>query len=719
MTSMNLVQSSTAQSCTMPVKTYTADLGSSEITFEYGKLAEQADAAITVTCGETVLLATVVTAKEEREGLDYFPLMVDYEERLYAAGKISSSRFMKREGKPSDNAILTGRMIDRPIRPLFDKTFRRDVQVVVTVLSFDKENDPDILAIIGASTALMKAGTAPFKEPVGAVRMGMIDGKLVVNPTLSQMESSDLDLVVVGTKERIMMVEAGANEVPEKTILEALRMAHEAMQEVIAVQHTFAKKYEPAAAVVKEGPTVDEAIKEFALAGIKKALATQDRDKRGAMLDDLKAEALLKFEGVYKQVDIKLAFDKTMEKEVRVAILDRDERPDGRAITEIRPLSIEVGVLPRTHGSGLFTRGQTQSLTIATLGSPGDEQTVEGMDAEFKKRYIHHYNFPPYSTGETGRLGGGGRREIGHGALAERALVAVIPDQKEFPYTIRLVSEILSSNGSSSMAATCGSTLALMDAGVPIKKPVAGIAMGLVTSADAKEFKVLSDLQGLEDFAGDMDFKIAGTKDGITAIQMDTKIAGLTWPIVEQTLTQAYEGRLFILEKMTAVIKEPRSQLSAYAPRIQMVKIDPTKIGELIGPGGKNINGLIDEVGGKSVLTIDIEDDGTVLISSNDAEAAEWVIEQVMAIGRVIEVGEIFDGEVVAIVKDKMNPTKEIGAIVEFMPGKDGMVHISQIADERIEKVSDILKLGDKVKVKVTAVDPEKGRISLSMKEAA
>jgi polyribonucleotide nucleotidyltransferase len=701
----------------MSVKSHTVSLGEAEITIEYGKLAGQADGAVTLRAGDTVILATMVASKEEREGLDYFPLMVDYEERLYAAGKISSSRFMKREGRPSDSAILTGRLIDRSIRPLFDKKFRHDTQIVITVLSFDKVNDPDTLSILGASCAIMKAGTAPFKEPVSAARVGMIDGKLVVNPSMLDMERSELDLIVAGTKERIMMVEAGANEVPEKTMLEALRMAHKAIQDSIAIQHTFAKKYEPKAAAVQPGETVDEAVKKFAADGIKKALASKDREARQEIIDDLRIAAKLELEGTFKQVDIALAFDTYYQKQVRSAILDHDQRPDGRGITEIRPIECEVGVLPRTHGSGLFTRGQTQALTIATLGAPGDEQTVETMDSDFKKRYIHHYNFPPYSTGEVGRLGGGGRREIGHGALAERALVAVIPDTKDFPYTIRLVSETLSSNGSSSMAATCGSTLALMDAGVPIKKPVSGIAMGLVTSEDASVFKVLSDLQGLEDFSGDMDFKIAGTKDGITAIQMDTKIAGLTWPIIEQTLTQALEGRLFIMDKMLSVIKVPRADLSAYAPRIQAVKIDPSKIGELIGPGGKNINGLIEEVGGKEVLTIDIEDDGTVMIASNDAEAAEWVKQQVLAIGKVIEVGEVFDGEVIAIIKDKMNPDKEIGAIVEFMPGKDGMVHISQVSKDRINKVSDILKIGDTVKVKVTAVDSEKGRISLSMKE--
>ncbi|MCC2631866.1 MAG: Polyribonucleotide nucleotidyltransferase, partial [Patescibacteria group bacterium] len=484
----------------MAVEKHSVTLGETPITIEYGRFAEQADAAITITAGGTVLLATVVVSKTEREGIDYFPLMVDYEERLYAAGKISGSRFIKREGRPSETAVLTSRLVDRPLRPLFDKNFRKDVQVIITVLSIDKENDPDILAIIGASCALMKAGKAPFSGPVGACRIGMIDGKLVVNPNREVMAESDLDLVVAGTKDRVMMVEAGANEVPEATMLEALRMAQDAMQEVIAIQHTFATKYvAPAITVAKEGPTVLEAVKGYAGEEISAAMANKDREARRITLDELLLSTAAHLEGAFKQADIKIAFNKLVEKEVRIAILEREDRPDGRGILDVRPITVEVGILPRTHGTGLFTRGQTQALTIATLGSPGDEQTIETMDTEGTKRYMHHYNFPPFSTGETSPVRGASRREIGHGALAERALIPVIPSQDEFPYTIRLVSEILSSNGSSSMASTCGSTLALMDAGVPIRKPVSGIAMGLVTNEDASEFKVLTDLQGLED----------------------------------------------------------------------------------------------------------------------------------------------------------------------------------------------------------------------------
>jgi polyribonucleotide nucleotidyltransferase len=702
----------------MGVQQYSARLGETDLLFEYGRFAEQADAAVTVRAGDTVVLATVVVAKTEREGIDYFPLMVDYEERLYAAGKISGSRFIKREGRPSEEAVLTSRMVDRPLRPLFDKTFRRDVQVIITVLSVDKENDPDILSVIAASAALTKAGTAPFNGPVGACRVGLIEGKLVVNPLQSAMESSGLDLVVVGTKERIMMVEAGAQEVPEATVLEALRTGHAAMQEAIAVQESFATPYVPVASEVPAGPTVLEAVDSAVGAEIKKILSsTTAREDRQDAMDELQQKVALQLEGTYKQAEIKAAFTKLVEKQVRTAILENDQRPDGRALTEIRPISIEVGLLPRTHGSALFSRGQTQALTIATLGAPGDEQMIETMSMEGTKRYMHHYNFPPFSTGETSPIRGASRREIGHGALAEKALLPMIPSQESFPYTIRLVSEILSSNGSSSMAATCGSTLALMDAGVPIKKPVAGIAMGLVTNADASLFKVLTDLQGLEDFSGDMDFKIAGTDTGITAIQMDTKIAGLTWPIIEQTLTQAQSARLSILEQMLSVIPQSRSELSEYAPRIQSVKIDPEKIGELIGPGGKNINRIISEAGGKEVTSIDIEDDGTVLISSIDPAMAAIAIQAVQTIGRVIEVGEMFEGKVIQIIKDRMDPKREIGAVVEFLPNREGMVHISQISNERINLVSDVLKLGQIVKVRVVAIDPEKGRYSLSMRE--
>lgn len=702
----------------MAVENYTALLGETKLDIEFGRFAGQADAAVTVRAGDTVLLATVVVSKNEREGIDYFPLMVDYEERLYAAGKISGSRFIKREGRPSEEAILTARLVDRPLRPLFSSNFRRDVQVIVTVLSVDKENDPDVLAIIAASCALMKAGTAPFAGPVGACRVGMIDGKLVINPPKSQIENSDLDLVVAGTKERVMMLEAGANQIPEATMLEAIKMAHKAMQAVIAVQDTFTKQFVAETGSEKEGLTVEEAVKGFAIDTLEEIMSSKVAE-RDAKLTELQAAVCIHLEGNYKQSEIKGAFEHLSEGYIRQAILDKDERPDGRGIEEIRQITCEVGLLPRTHGSGLFTRGQTQALTIATLGAPGDGQMIETMNEESTKRYMHHYNFPPFSVGEASPIRGASRREIGHGALAERALLPVIPAQEAFPYTIRLVSEILSSNGSSSMASTCGSTLALMDAGVPITKPVAGIAMGLVTNEDASKFKVLSDLQGWEDHAGDMDFKIAGTDVGITAIQMDTKIAGLTWPIIEQTFNQARVGRLHIMGKMLATLPEPRTEMSEYAPRIQAVKIAPEKIGELIGPGGKNINRIIAEAGGKEILSIDIEEDGTVMVSSIDPVAAKMAIDQIVAIGRVVEVGEIFEGPIIQIIRDRMDPKKEIGAIVQFLPNKEGMVHISMIAKERINLVSDKVKVGDIVKVKVMAIDPEKGRFSLSIKDAS
>jgi polyribonucleotide nucleotidyltransferase len=701
----------------MAKEQHSAQIGESNLIIEYGHFAEQADAAVTVQCGETVVLATVVVSKNEREGIDYFPLMIDYEERLYAAGKISGSRFIKREGRPSDEAILTSRLVDRPLRPLFDKNFRRDVQVIITVLSLDKENDPDTLAIIAASSALSLAGTAPFHGPVGACRVGLINDQLVINPSKSQMENSRLDLVIAGNEERIMMIEAGANEVPEEIILEAMRQAHRSIQEVIKVQKGFAKKYISATEIEDTSRVALEAVKTFIGTEIVKAMSEPNLDKRTEILAKLEAKNAQNFDGKFKQSELKEAFEKLIAKEIRRAILEDNKRPDGRAITEIRPIRVEVGLLPRIHGSGLFTRGQTQALTIATLGAPGDEQMIETMSTEGTKRYIHHYNFPPFCTGEAAPIRGVSRREVGHGALAERALLPVIPEQDIFPYTIRLVSEILSSNGSSSMAATCGSTLALMDAGVPIKKPVAGVAMGLMTNEDASQFKVLTDLQGLEDFSGDMDFKIAGTRDGITAIQMDTKIAGLTWPIIEQTLTQALEGRLVIMDKMLAVIPNPRNELSPLAPRIQVVQIAPEKIGELIGPGGKNINRIISEAGGKEMISIDIEEDGTVMVSSSDPKMAQIAIAQIEAIGRVIEVGEIFEGPVIQIIKDRMDPKKEIGAVVQFLPNKEGMVHISQISKERINLVSDKVKVGDIVKVRVAQIDPEKGRYSLSMKD--
>lgn len=696
---------------------YEVDFAGKKLILDTGKLAGLAEGSIVATCNETVIMATAVVGKEPREGVDFFPLLVDFEERFYAAGKISGSRFIKREGRPSDSAVLAARKIDRPLRPLFPKNFRNDVQVVITVLSYDGSVDPDAMATVAASAALMQT-CAPYSGPIAAMRVGLMDDKFIMNPSEEEIEKSDLNLTLAATSERVMMIETEANEVSEEKIFEGIVLAMKAMQPLISIQHKIAEDHRRE--IVQEETVPDkvhEDVKMMMGAKIAEALMEMDKEAREAKLKIHESEVLQTLEGNYKQIEIKSAFAKLVEKEVRNLILKKNIRPDGRAMEEIRPLGIEVGILPRPHGSALFTRGQTQALTIATLASPGMEQLIDTMEGESTKRFMHHYNFPPYSTGEVRPMRGAGRREIGHGYLAEKALKPMIPDSESFPYTIRLVSEILSSNGSSSMAATCGSTLSLMDAGVPIKKPVSGIAMGLVTGEDISIFKILSDLQGLEDFAGDMDFKVAGTADGITAIQMDTKIAGLSMEIVEKTLEQAKKGRLEILKAMLEVIPEPRSELSKYAPRIEAIKIDPDKIGDIIGPGGKTIKKIIEDCGGKEIISIDIEDDGTVMISSLDPEMGDKAITTIKAMTRNIVPGEIITGAVIDIKKDRMSG-KEIGAIVQITPKLDGMIHISQISDKRIEKVSDVLKVGDVVTAKVVEVDTMKGRISLSMKES-
>lgn len=697
-------------------KVFKADFGNGELVFETGKLAGLADGSVTVSWGETVILATAVVGVEPREGVDFFPLMVDYEERLYAAGKISGSRFIKREGRPTDNAILSARLIDRPIRPLFPKSFRNDVQVIITVLSYDEEHSPDTIAIIAASTALTQT-IAPFEGPVGAARVGCIDGKLVLNPTESQLDVSTLDLVVAGTTDTVMMIEAGAKEIPEATMLEAIEFALKGLQPTIAVQKNCART-DMLTSDATEADVIHEEVKKYIGKNLAEAIKELDPEKRKTAIATFEADVLKNFEGSYKQNDLKVTFNKIVEKEIRELILSHDIRPDGRKLDEVRPLAIEVGLLPRTHGTGLFTRGQTQALTIATLGSPGDEQTVETLEEEGTKRFMHHYNFPPFSTGEVKPMRSVGRREIGHGALAERALKPMIPDRESFPYTIRLVSEILSSNGSSSMAATCGSTLALMDAGVPIAKPVSGVAMGLITDHDKpyENYKVLTDLQGLEDFAGDMDFKVAGTKDGITAIQLDTKIKGLSMGIIKDTLAAALKGRLFIMDNMLAVISEPRKELSQYAPRIYTIHIPIDKIGDVIGPGGKNIRKIVEDAGGKEVISIDIEDDGTVLVSSPKKEAADMAIAAIQGQTKEFVIGEVVDGTVEEILKDRFKGN-EIGAIINLGGKNTGMVHISEISPQRIETVSSVLKVGDKVKVKIVTVDKERGRIGLSIKQ--
>lgn len=716
----------------MEVTHYSTQLGGETLTIETGKLAQLASGSVTVRYGDTVVLATAVYTSEPREGIDYFPLMVDYEERLYASGKISGSRFIKREGRPSEQAVLTARLIDRPIRPLFPKGLRNDLQVIVTVLSFDPERDPDIISIMGASAAIAISG-APFKGPVGASRVGLVPLEyapggedvynghaFVINPTATQLEHSLLDLVVAGTEKKVNMIEAGAQEIPEEVVLKAIQFGHEGYKAGIELQKQLAAHVEiPTPEDLPLSPILED-VKNYVGDKLIDALKAADKQQRETQLAAYEKQVLENFEGVYKQVDLKSTFGQLVEKQVRAAILEHEMRPDGRKATEIRPISCEVGLIPRGHGSGLFTRGQTQVLTVATLGSPGMEQVIETMEEDTTKRYMHHYNFPPFSTGEAKPVRGASRREIGHGALAERALVPVIPPKEQFPYTIRLVSEVLASNGSSSMASTCGSTLALMDAGVPITAPVSGIAMGLMTDENEGEtgnYKVLSDLQGLEDFAGDMDFKIAGTEKGITAIQLDVKITGLTDQIIRDTVMQAKEGRLYILEKMLATLPESRPNLSPLAPRILTTQVEPKRIGELIGPGGKTINGIIEECGGKSVTTIDIEEDGTVLVSSIDAALGEKAIRVIEEMMREIEVGEVLTGTVAQILKDR-NTGKEIGAIVQLTPKHDGMVHISQIAKERVERIEDYVKVGDTVRVRVQEIDRERGRISLSMKAA-
>ncbi|OIP06062.1 polyribonucleotide nucleotidyltransferase [Candidatus Berkelbacteria bacterium CG2_30_43_20] len=710
------MKSHTTHSTDSGLKVFKADFGNGELVFETGKLAGLADGSVTVSWGETVILATAVVGVEPREGVDFFPLMVDYEERLYAAGKISGSRFIKREGRPTDNAVLSARLIDRPIRPLFPKSFRNDVQVIITVLSYDEEHSPDTIAIVAASAALTQT-IAPFECPVGAARVGCIDGKMVLNPTESQLDVSTLDLVVAGTTDTVMMIEAGAKEIPEATMIEAIEFALAGLQPTIAVQKNFART-DMLTTDASEADIIHEEVKKYIGKKLAGAIKELDPEKRKTAIATFEADVLKNFEGSYKQTDLKVTFNKIVEKEIRELILSHDIRPDGRKLDEVRPLSIEVGLLPRTHGSGLFTRGQTQALTIATLGSPGDEQTVETLEEEGTKRFMHHYNFPPFSTGEVKPMRSVGRREIGHGALAERALKPMIPDRESFPYTIRLVSEILASNGSSSMAATCGSTLALMDAGVPITKPVSGIAMGLITDHEKpyENYKVLTDLQGLEDFAGDMDFKVAGTKDGITAIQLDTKIKGLSMGIIKDTLAAALKGRLFIMEQMLSVIGEPRTELSQYAPRIYTLHIPIDKIGDVIGPGGKNIRKIVDDAGGKEVISIDIEDDGTVLVSSPKKEAADSAIAAIQGQTKEFAIGEVIDGTVEEILKDRFKGN-EIGAIINLGGKNTGMVHISEISQDRIETVSSVLKVGDKVKVKVVTIDKERGRVGLSIKQ--
>jgi len=687
------------------------ELAGRTLSFEVGRVAKQANGAVWVRYGDTVVLVTATMSKEPREGIDFFPLLVDYEEKLYAAGKIPGG-FIKREGKPSEAAILAARTIDRPLRPLFPEGFRNDVQIVATVLSSDQDNSPEIAAMIGASAALT-ISDIPFHGPIGGVRVGYVDGEFLINPTLEQQEASKLDLIVAGTRDAIMMVEAGASELSEQEMLDAIFYGHEAIKKIIAFQdelRLLAGKPKLEVEVFQLDEEIAAEVEAYATSPMLAAIRTEDKLARQDAIDQVSAETRAHFlelwgEELYaeREKHLELTLERLVKEEVRRLIAEEAVRPDGRALDEIRPVSCEVGVLPRTHGSGLFTRGQTQVLTVATLGAASDEQILDGLGEVESKRYMHHYNFPPYSVGEVRPMRGPGRREIGHGALAERALLPVLPCEDEFPYTIRLVSEVLESNGSSSQASVCGSSLALMDAGVPIKKPVAGIAMGLVKCGD--KISILTDIQGMEDHLGDMDFKVAGTPDGITAMQMDIKVEGISREILEQALEQARRGRLFILDKMREAIEKPRPELSPYAPRIFTMQIDPDKIRDVIGPGGKQIKKIIDETGVK----IDIEDDGRVFIAAVDQAAGEQAAKIIGDLVRDVVVGELYLGKVTRV----MN----FGAFVEILPGKEGLVHISQLAHERVGKVEDVVQVGDQMMVKVTEIDRQ-GRINLSRKDA-
>jgi len=680
---------------------FSIPFGDSTLTIETGKLAGQANGAVTVRHGDTVILATATAADEPRPGADFFPLTVDYEERLYAAGKIPGG-FFKREGKPGEQAILLCRLTDRPLRPLFPKGFRNDVNIVITALSADQEHYIDILSIIGASAALT-ISDIPFNGPVGAVRVGYIDGQFVFNPTSSQMEKSTLDLRLAGTRQAVIMVEAGANQVTEELMLEAMQQGHAAMQAVIELQEQMRAE-------------IGKPKKEFALHilsdELKQAVAEKldgritatikekgVKSERNEALDALKKELIEAFTGTYDPVDVAEAFEAQVKTELRAMVLNENRRADGRDPLTVRPITCEVGLLPRAHGSGLFTRGETQVLTIATLGMPSESQTIDSLSPEEEKRFMHHYNFPPYSVGEARSSRGPGRREIGHGALAERALVEVIPDESEFPYTIRLVSEVMSSNGSTSMASVCGSTLALMDAGVPIKAPVAGVAMGLITEGD--RYAILTDIIGMEDFLGDMDFKVAGTATGITALQLDLKLQGIAPALLHKAMMQARQARLLILSKMLDVMPEPRPHISRYAPRIMTIKIDPEKIGAVIGPGGKTIRKLQEEFDVK----IDIEEDGTVYIASTGGEGALLAQDRIRSMTETPKIGNIYTGKVTRI--------EDYGVFVELVPGTDGMVHVSQLDTEPVKNPRDLFKLGDELMVMVTGID-EAGKIRLS-----
>ncbi|MFE1244458.1 polyribonucleotide nucleotidyltransferase [Fictibacillus sp. NPDC058756] len=683
-------------------RTFTMDWAGRTLTFEIGELAKQANGAVMVRYGDTAVLSTAVASKQPKN-LSFFPLTVNYEERLYAVGKIPGG-FIKREGRPSEKAVLASRLIDRPIRPLFADGFRNEVQVVSTVMSVDQNCSSEMAAMIGSSLAL-SISDIPFEGPIAGVTVGRIDGEFVINPTVEQNEKSDIQLIVAGTKHAINMVEAGAEEVSEETMLEAIMFGHEEIKKLIAFQEEIVSEIgkEKMEIVLHElDKDLEQEVREFVGSDVKEAVKVIEKHARQEALDAVGANLASRYEeDEEKANESKEILHKLIKEEVRRLILKEKIRPDGRKTDEIRKLSSTVGVLARTHGSGLFTRGQTQALSICTLGALGDVQVLDGLGVEESKRFMHQYNFPPFSVGETGFMRGPGRREIGHGALGERALEQVIPNEEEFPYTIRLVSEVLESNGSTSQASICASTLALMDAGVPIKAPVAGIAMGLIS--DGEDVTVLTDIQGMEDHLGDMDFKVAGTPNGITALQMDIKISGINREILQEALTQAKEGRMIILKSMLSTLSESRTQLSQYAPKILTMKINPDKIRDVIGPSGKIINKIIEETGVK----IDIEQDGTIFIASTDEpmnNKAKKIIEDIV---REVQVGEYYMGKVKRIEK--------FGAFVELFSGKDGLVHISELAEERVGKVEDVVKLGDEILVKVTEIDNQ-GRVNLSRK---
>ncbi len=679
------------------------------LSIETGWMAEQANGAVWVRQGETVVLVTATASRTPREGIDFFPLTCDYEEKLYAAGRIPGA-FMRREGRPSEAATLASRMIDRPMRPLFPKDFRNDVQIVATVLSTDQVNDPTVLAMIGAGAAVA-ISDIPHAGPIAATRVGLFDDGLRLDPAMPDLERSRLDLMVAGTRSAINMVEAGAQQVSEAVVLEALARAQERIAAIIGIiDELVAKVGRPKAAYPKVAtpPELKAAIQEQIQGRLDRAFREPDKARREQQIDDLRAstvkEAAERFPG--REKELGGAFESVLKAAVRRAILDEGLRPDGRRTDEIRPIWCRVGVLPRTHGSAVFTRGQTQALSIVTLGTMSDQQKLDGLGLESFKRYMHHYNFPPFSVGEARPLRSPGRREIGHGALAERAVRVVVPPVDDFPYTVRIVTEILSSNGSTSMASVCGSTLALMDAGVPVQSPVGGIAMGLITDeADPQRYAILSDIQGMEDALGDMDFKVAGTRSGVTALQMDIKVGGLTQEIFRLALEQARVGRLHILDRMADALSEPRTAMSDYAPRITTIEINPDKIRDVIGPGGKTIRRIQEETGAQ----IDIEDDGRVFLATVDSDAMERAVAMIRDLTESVEVGRIYKGKVVRIMP--------FGAFVEILPKQDGLVHISQLAEQRVGKVEDVVSIGDEIMVKVTEID-DRGRVNLSRKAA-